>query len=79
MPKAARPEARADIARALQIYPDYPEALVERGAMKFEAGDASGARADWHAVVHAAPDSDAAAAAREHLADMDAAAKPAAK
>jgi tetratricopeptide (TPR) repeat protein len=71
-------EASADIARALQVYPNYPEALVERGSMKYEAGDAAGARADWQQVVRDAPGGDAGAAARQHLADMDAAAaKPA--
>ena len=75
-----RAEASADIAHALQIYPDYPEALVERAAMKLEAGDTAGARADWVAVVLSAPNGDAAQAAREHLAEMDAAAaKPAKK
>ena len=71
-------EASADIAHALLIYPDYPEALVERGSMKFEAGDAAGARADWQRVDHVAPNGDAAAAARQHLADLDTAppAKP---
>lgn len=68
-----KPEARADIARALQIYPGYPEALVERGAMKYEEGDQIGARADWEQVVREAPKGDAAAAARQHLADLDAA------
>jgi tetratricopeptide (TPR) repeat protein len=65
-------EANADIARALAVYPDYPEALVERGAMKLEAGDVNGARADWQAVLHNAPNGDAAAAARDHLAAMTA-------
>lgn len=68
-------EASADVARALQIYPGYPEALVERGVMKYEAGDSVGAHADWEQVVHDAPNSDAAAAAREHIADMGASAK----
>ena len=65
-----RAEAGADIAHALAVYPDYPEALVERGTMKLETGDASGARADWQTVIHAAPNGDAANAARQHLADM---------
>jgi predicted TPR repeat methyltransferase len=55
----------------MQIYPDYPEALVERGSMRFEAGDLAGARADWSAVVRDSPDSDAGAAARARLAAMD--------
>lgn len=59
--------ALGDIARALAIYPNYPEALVERGAMRFEAGDRAGARADWQEVVREAPDSDAGVAARTRL------------
>jgi tetratricopeptide (TPR) repeat protein len=65
-----RAEASADIAHALAVYPNYPEALVERGTMKLETGDANGARADWQTVIHAAPNGDAASAARQHLADM---------
>ncbi|HUO93698.1 MAG TPA: hypothetical protein VMU22_12285 [Rhizomicrobium sp.] len=63
-------EAGADIAHALAVYPDYPEALVERGTMKFETGDVAGARADWQTVVRDAPNGDAAAAARQHLAEF---------
>jgi tetratricopeptide (TPR) repeat protein len=75
-----KPQADADIARALQVYPDYPEALVERGAMKYEAGDAAGAKADWELAARDAPNGDAGAAARQHLADMNAAAaKPTGK
>jgi tetratricopeptide (TPR) repeat protein len=79
-----RAEASADVAHALAVYPDYPEALVERGTMKLEAGDAAGARADWQTAIHAAPNGDAASAARQHLADMTVAppaapAKPAGK
>jgi tetratricopeptide (TPR) repeat protein len=65
-----RAEANSDIAHALAIYPGYPEALVERGAMKFEAGDPAGARADWQRVLTEAPNSDAGAAARQHLAEF---------
>ena len=65
-----RAEADSDIAHALAIYPGYPEALVERGSMKFEAGDQAGARADWQQVLAEAPDSDAGAAARQHLAEF---------
>ncbi len=42
-----RADAATDILRALELYPDYPAALVERGRMKYEAGDLMGARADW--------------------------------
>ena len=72
-----RAEASADIAHALAVYPDYPEALVERGTMKLESGDANGARADWQTVIHDAPNGDAANAARQHLADMTTAPPPA--
>jgi tetratricopeptide (TPR) repeat protein len=65
-----RAEASADLGHALAVYPDYPEALVERGTMKLETGDTNGARADWQTVIHDAPNGDAANAARQHLADM---------
>jgi predicted TPR repeat methyltransferase len=38
--------------------------------MKFEAGDKAGAAADWQQVLREAPDSDAGAAARAHLAEL---------
>ena len=69
-------EARSDIDRALRIYPFYPEALVERGAMKAEAGDVAGARVDWERVLRDAPNSDAGAAARARLAQLAASAPP---
>jgi tetratricopeptide (TPR) repeat protein len=65
-----RAAARADIAHALDIYPGYPEALVERGAMRLESGDQAGARADWQEAAREAPDSDAGAAAKAHLAAL---------
>lgn len=40
-------DAATDIVRALALYPDYPAALVERGMMKYSAGDTEGARKDW--------------------------------
>jgi tetratricopeptide (TPR) repeat protein len=64
-------EARADIARALDIYPNYPEALVERGAMRLEAGDRTGARADWQEAAREAPgSSEAGETARKRLAQL---------
>ena len=60
-------EAGVDIARALGIYPGYPEALVERGTMRLEAGDKSGARNDWQLAAKEAPDSATAATALAHL------------
>jgi tetratricopeptide (TPR) repeat protein len=65
-------EARADIDAALIVYRDYPEALVERGEMKAESGDPSGALADWQRVLSVAPNGDAAQAARQHIAQAQA-------
>ncbi|MBS0473186.1 MAG: tetratricopeptide repeat protein [Proteobacteria bacterium] len=62
-------EARADFDLALKIQPNNPDALLERGNGKYENGDIAGARADWQASVNANPNSDAAATARQHLAD----------
>jgi Tfp pilus assembly protein PilF len=60
-------EARADLDAALHIVPNYPEALVERGALKLESGDTRGAEQDWQTAVNRAPNSEAAAAARARL------------
>lgn len=67
-------DAATDILRALTIYPNYPAALVERGGMKFDAGDWYGARSDWQ---KAAKDrGEAAATARQLLKNMGPAPKP---
>lgn len=66
--------ARADIESALKISPNDPEALVERGAMKAETGDAAGAISDWNATITAAPSSDAAGTAQQYLQNATAAA-----
>ena len=58
---------KADIDSALTIDPTYPDALVERGAMKVQAGDAAGARADWLQVLLRAPDSAAADSVRGQI------------
>lgn len=61
-------DARADLEHALRIVPNYPEALLERGELRFQSGDQNGAKADWQKVVARAPKSSAAAAAaQEHL------------
>jgi len=56
-------DAATDIVRALALYPDYPAALVERGMMKYSAGDTEGARKDWK---KAASGTGAAADAARH-------------
>ena len=66
-------DAATDILRALELYPDYPAALVERGRMKYEAGDLAGARADWKKA--ASGTGEAADAARRNLAALDAESK----
>jgi tetratricopeptide (TPR) repeat protein len=70
-----RQQARVDVDHALQIYPGYPEALLERGAMRMETGDIAGARADWQQAAHEAPDSNAGQTARARLATIGAAHK----
>ena len=60
-----------DINRALQLKPNYDEALVERGAIRFDAGDKGGARTDWRKVIMEAPDSPAADSARQHIEQLE--------
>jgi tetratricopeptide (TPR) repeat protein len=58
---------KSDIDAALALDPTFPDALVERGIMKVEAGDAAGARADWVQVLVRAPDSAAADEVRKRI------------
>ena len=51
----------------LALDPTFPDALVERGAMKMDAGDAAGARADFLQVLLRAPDSPAADTVRKRI------------
>jgi tetratricopeptide (TPR) repeat protein len=44
------PGAEADIAKALQLQPDEPEMLLERGAIAAASGNSRAAAADWLAV-----------------------------
>jgi tetratricopeptide (TPR) repeat protein len=67
-------DAATDILRALDLFPDYPAALVERGRMKYEAGDEKGARADWKKA--ASGTGEAAEAARRNLSALGAEPKP---
>lgn len=69
-----RAEAAGDILRALTIYPGYPAALVERGSMKYEAGDRNGARKDWQKAAKGR--GEAADSARRLLKDMGPDPKP---
>lgn len=60
-------DAATDIVRALEVYPDYPAALLERGKMKYSAGDIGGARHDWQKAA-ATGQGETAADARRYLA-----------
>lgn len=67
-------DAASDILRALTLYPDYPAALVERGSMKYEAGDRVGARKDWQKAARGR--GDAALAAKKLIQEMGPDPKP---
>ena len=62
--------AQDDIDRAIAISPGSVDALLERGNIRLLQGDATGAAADWGAVIAAGPKSPAADSARENLAKM---------
>jgi tetratricopeptide (TPR) repeat protein len=63
--------ARDDIARALVVDPDNPDALMELGAVQAGVGEFDAARTTWLRVLDIAPGSRAGAAAREALQQMD--------
>lgn len=59
--------ARDDIDAALKLNPGDADALVERGLLRRQGGDLGGARRDFAAALKAAPDGEAAAAAKDNL------------
>lgn len=62
------PELALDDAnRALALVPDLPEGLLERGILRRQAGDDTGAAADWERLLQVAPQSAAAQAGRQNL------------
>lgn len=63
--------ALEDAERGLQIDPDNPEGLLERGNIRRLLGDEAGARADWLQVVTLAEGSPAAESAQANLAALD--------
>ena len=63
--------AKDNIEMALKADPNDPDALLERGQQRAEAGDKDGARADWVKLIEVAPNSPAANDARDGLADLD--------
>ena len=62
-------DSASDIVRALEVYPDYPPALVERGKMKYSAGDITGARKDWQRAA-ATGQGQTAADAKRYLSEL---------
>ncbi|MBL94083.1 MAG: hypothetical protein CFH06_00072 [Alphaproteobacteria bacterium MarineAlpha3_Bin5] len=63
--------ARKDIEKALELDPNFVEALLERGILKRLSNDKDGARRDWVRAIELAPDSESAAVARQNLVIMD--------
>ncbi len=62
-------DAASDIVRSLEVYPDYPPALVERGRMKYSVRDYAGARKDWQRAA-ATGQGQTAADAKRYLAGL---------
>ncbi|MCX2561068.1 tetratricopeptide repeat protein [Acetobacter farinalis] len=61
-------KATQHITQAVQHMPDNPPALLERGIIREQLGDAAGAQADWQRVLELSPDSHEADLARQDLA-----------
>ena len=64
--------AAADVGRALDLDPDDPDALLERGILRQRVGDQTGARADWERVIALSPDSATGDLAQQNLALLEA-------
>jgi tetratricopeptide (TPR) repeat protein len=63
--------AKEDLARALVLDPDFPDALLERGIVRRLEGRDADARADWMKAITLAPESATAETARQNLERMD--------
>jgi regulator of sirC expression with transglutaminase-like and TPR domain len=61
----------ADVDRALEIRPDAPAALLERGIVRRLAGDDDGARRDWLRILEVAPDGAMGDLARANIEKLD--------
>ncbi|MBT4770055.1 MAG: hypothetical protein HOO00_05960 [Rhodospirillaceae bacterium] len=59
--------ARADIDHALKLSPNNPDALFERGMIRYMQEDKEGAKEDWQSVLLFAPRSPLAQAAKKNL------------
>ena len=65
------PAAETDLARALELDPGYPDALVERGRLRRIKGDDDGARQDWMLVVKTVPSGTVLEEAQRNLELLD--------
>jgi len=64
--------AADDVARAITLQPQFPDAYLERGTLRAIKGDYDGARADWNHVKELAPNSFATQLAQQDLAKLNA-------
>lgn len=65
-------EAQAQIQKAAELLPIDPAIGLEAGLIAVLSGRDASARKSWQSVITAAPDSDAAATARDYLAQLGA-------
>ena len=63
--------AEENIDHALKISPSHPGALLERGYLRRDQGDAAGARADWLTVIQVMPGTDIANEAQKNIEKLD--------
>ena len=64
--------AADDVARAISLQPQFPDAYLERGTLRAIKGDFDGARADWNHVKELAPNTFAAGLAQQDLVKLNA-------
>jgi tetratricopeptide (TPR) repeat protein len=64
-------EAQGYIETAAKLAPDYPEIGVEAGVIAMLAGQEDAAKKSWQSVIELDPGGEAAATAREYLAQLE--------
>jgi Flp pilus assembly protein TadD len=63
--------AEENINQALKLSPSHPGALLERGYLRRDQGDAEGARTDWLTIIQVTPGSDIANEAQKNIEKLD--------
>lgn len=63
--------AMDNVVQALKISPSHPGALLERGYLRRDSGDPTGARADWLTVIQVMPGTEIAAEAQKNIEKLD--------